>query len=166
VLATSSALVYAGVLAYAAARVPSFAALVAAIGVFGALLLAFVLVRLADDLLPWALAVLGVAYTVSLFVHGAAVDEAAPLVAAGLLLCGELAAWSLDERHAIAAEREVVLRRALALGALVLAGLGGAAAVVAFAASSAGDGLVWTALGAAAAVLVVGVAAQLARRTD
>ena len=152
-------------LAYAAARVPSFAALVAAIGAFGAVLLAFVLVRRTDDLLPWALAVLAVAYTISLFVHGAAVDEAAPLVAAGLLLCGELAAWSLDERYAIAAERAVVLRRALALGALVLAGLGASAAVVAFTASSAGNGLAWTALGAAAAVLVVGVVARLARRT-
>jgi hypothetical protein len=153
------------VLVYAAARVPAFAALVAGIGVFGALLLGFVLVRRTDDLLPWALAMLGVAYTVSLFMHGSAVDEAAPLVAAGLLLCGELAAWSLDERHAIAAEREVVLRRALGLGALVLAGLGAATAVVAFAAWSAGGGLAWTTLGAAAAVVVVGVAAQLVRRT-
>lgn len=152
-------------LAYAAARVPSFAALVAGVGVFGAVLLAFVLVRRVDDLLPWALGMLGVAYTISLYVHGSAVDDAAPLVAAGLLLCGELAAWSLDERHAIAAERDVVLQRALALGALVLAGLGAAAAVVAFAASSAGNGLAWTALGSVAAVLVVGVAAQLVRRT-
>jgi len=158
-------LVYAGVLAYAAARVPSFAALVAAIGVFGALLLVFVLVRRADDLLPWALAVLGVAYTVSLFLHGSAVDEAAPLVAAGLLLCGELAAWSLDERHAIAAERAVVLRRGLGLAALALASLGAAAAVIAFAASSAGGGLAWTTLGAVAAVLVIGVATELVRRT-
>ena len=46
------------------------------VGVFGALLLAFVLVRRMDDLLPWALGMLGVAYTVSLFVHGSAVDEA------------------------------------------------------------------------------------------
>ncbi|HXY82009.1 MAG TPA: hypothetical protein VEH55_11620 [Gaiellaceae bacterium] len=152
-------------LAYAAARVPSLAGLVVAIGLLGALLLAFVLVRRADDLLPWALAVLAVAYTVSLFVHGAAVDQAAPLVAAGLLLCGELAAWSLDERHGMAAERAVVLRRALALGTLVLAGLGASAAVVAFTAASAGNGLAWTAVGAAAAVLVVGTAARLARRT-
>jgi hypothetical protein len=164
-LASSSALVYTGVLAYAAARVPSFAALVAGVGVFGAVLLAFVLVRRVDDLLPWALGMLGVAYTISLYVHGSAVDDAAPLVAAGLLLCGELAAWSLDERHAIAAERDVVLQRGLALGALVLAGLAAAAAVIAFAASSAGDGLAWTALGSVAAVLVVGVAAQLVRRT-
>ena len=58
-----------------------------------------------------------------------------------------------------------MLQRGLALGALVLAGLGAAAAVIAFAASSAGDGLAWTALGSVAAVLVVGLAAQLARRT-
>jgi hypothetical protein len=152
------------VLAYAAARAPNVAALVAGIGAVGAVLLAFVLVRSADELLPWALVFLGGAYAVSLFVHGASVDEGAPLVAAGLLLCGELAAWSLDERHAIAAERDVVLRRAVALAALALAGLGAAAAVIAFAAAPAGGGLGWTVLGAAAAVLVVGLAAQLARR--
>jgi hypothetical protein len=152
------------VLAYAAARAPDVAALVAGIGAVGALLLAFVLVRGVDELLSWALVLLGGAYTVSLLVHGAAVDEGAPLVAAGLLLCGELAAWSLDERHAIAAEREVVLRRAVAVALLALAGLGAAAAVVGFAAAPAGGGLGWTVLGTAAAVLVVGVAAQLARR--
>jgi hypothetical protein len=152
------------VLAYAAARVPDVAALVAGVGAVGALLLAFVLVRGVDELLSWALVLLGGAYTISLFVHGAAVDEGAPLVAAGLLLCGELAAWSLDERHAIAADREVVLRRAVAVALLALAGLGAAAAVVGFSAAPAGGGLGWTVLGAAAAVLVVGVAAQLARR--
>ena len=151
-------------LAYAAARVPNVAALVAGIGAVGAVLLAFVLVRSADELLPWALIFLGGAYAVSLFVHGASVDESAPLVAAGLLLCGELAAWSLDERDAVAAEREVVLRRAVALAALALASLGAAAAVIAFAAAPAGGGLGWTVLGAAAAVLVVGLAARLARR--
>jgi hypothetical protein len=145
--------------------VPAFAGLVVGIGLIGALLLAVVLVRNTDEFLPWALVCLGVAYTVSLFVHGSAVDAGAPLVAAGMLLCGELAAWSLDARHAIAAEREVVLRRALALAALTLAGLGAAAAVIAFAASSFGGGLGWTVLGAVAAVAVVGLAAQLVRRT-
>jgi len=152
------------VLAYATARVSSVAALVAGIGAFGGVLLGLVLVRSAGALLPWALVFLGGAYTVALFVHGAGVDEGAPLVAAGLLLCGELAAWSLDERHAIAAERDVVLRRAVALTVLALAGLAAAAAVVGFAAAPAGGGLGWTMLGAAAAVLVVGIAAQLARR--
>ncbi len=68
--------------------------------------------RRADDVLPWALVLAGVAYAVPLFVRGRGVDEGAPLVAAGLLLCGELAAWSFDERWAIRAERAVVLARA------------------------------------------------------
>ena len=157
-------LVYAGVLAYAAVRVPAYAGVVVGIGLVGALPLAAVLVRSSEEFLPSALVCLGVAYSVSLFAHGSAVDARAPLVAGGMLLCSELAAWSLDARHGIAAERAVVLRRALALAALTLAGLGAAAAVVAFAASSYGGGLGWTVLGAVAAVAVVGLAAQLVRR--
>jgi hypothetical protein len=163
-LATLSVLAYAGVLAYAASRVPTYAGLVAAIGVLGAVLLAFVLARCALEPLPWALLLLGTAYAISLFGHGSGVDEGAPLVAAGALLCGELAAWSIAERQAIAAEPAVVERRAVAVGALVLAGLAVAAIVLALAAAPVGVGLAWTVAGAVAAVLVVGLAAWVGRR--
>ena len=154
---------YAGVLAYAAIREPAFAGLITGIGAVGAVLLGFVLARRMDELLPWALILLGVAYTLSLVVHSHGVDGGAPLVAAGLLVCAELAVWSLDERHAIAAERPVVAGRATALGALIIASIAAAALVVALSLAP-GSGLAWTALGAAASVLVVAVAVRLSQR--
>ncbi len=152
-------------LAWAIARAPAYGGLLVAIGAVGAVLLAVVLRRGSEELLPWALVPPGAAYGVALAAHGGAVDAAAPLVAVGLLLCGELAAWSLDARWAIAAEERVVLRRAGALGALALAGLAAATLVVAIAAAPAGRGLVWTTLGAAAAVAAVGAGVALARRS-
>jgi hypothetical protein len=150
------------VLAYAALREPKIATLVCGIGAIGAVLLAFVLVRRLDDLLPWAVIPLGIAYSVSLLLHGAGVDGGAPLVAAGLLLCAELAAWSIDEEFAIPAERAVVLARASALAALVLGSLVVATVVVSLSLVPA-SGLAWTVLGTAAAVGVVGLAVRLAR---
>jgi len=137
---------------------------VAIVGGAGVPLLALVLWRGTLELLPWALVSPGAAYAVALEAHAASVESAAPLVAAALLLCGELAAWSLDERWAIAAEGPVVRRRAGALGGLVLAGLAAASLLVAVAAAPAGEGLAWTTLGAAAAVGVVAGGAALAQR--
>jgi hypothetical protein len=154
--------VYAGVLAYAAVREPKIAGLVCGIGAIGAVLLIYVLVRMRDDLLAWAVVPLGIAYTVSLVFHGTAVDGGAPLVAAGLLLCAELAAWSVDERFAIRAVRTVTLARASALAALVLGSLVVATLVVALSLVPA-SGLAWTVLGAAASVGVVWLAVRLAR---
>ena len=150
-------------LAYAAGREPKLASIISGIGAVGAVVLALVLVRRMDDLLPWALIPLGIAYTVSLVVHGSGVDGGAPLVAAGLLLCAELAVWSLDEQHAIAAERAVWVARATALGALAAVGVAASGLVVALSLAP-GSGLAWTVLGAAASVLVVGLAVRLARR--
>ena len=165
-LATASALAYAGVLAWAAARSPGLAGLLAALGGLGGVLLLGVLVRGMQELLAWALGTLGVVYAVSLVVAGGGVDDAAPLVATGLLLCGELAAWSLDARWRIAEDETVVRRRALAVGALALAGLAASALVVAVALAPAGRGVAWTTLGAASAVGVVGAAVALLRRGD
>jgi hypothetical protein len=153
------------VLGYACTREPALALLVGGIGAIGGVLLAWVLVRGATDLLVWALLCLGAGYVVAIVVHGSGVDGGAPLVATGLLLCAELATWSLDERHRMAVDRAVVLGRASALGALALGGLVAAALVVGLAAAPGGAGLVWTLLGAGASVLAVGVAARLARRS-
>ena len=139
-LAALSTLAYAGVLAYAVLRKPALAPLTLTIGGLGA-----------------------GAYVLSLLVHGASVDEAAPLVAVVLLVCGELAAWSLDERGHIACERGLQATRAIALAGLALCALGAATLVVALAAVSVGRGLGWTVAGAAAAVLVVALAARLSR---
>ena len=151
-------------LAYATARVPTKAGIVLVVGGIGAALLGLVLWRGLDELLAWSLTLLGIAYTVSLLLHGRGVDGAAPLVAAGLLVCAELAAWSLEERYPVAAETRVVVARLWALAGLVGAGLAASALVVALAAAPAGAGLAWTVLGAAAAVLVVAVASHLVRR--
>ena len=98
----------------------------------------------------------------SLVVHGASVDERAPLVATGLLLGTELASWSLEERNAIAAEPPVCRARIVAPRCSSAAASPVAALVIAVAAAPTARGLVWTVAGAAAAVLAVGLA--VARR--
>ena len=152
-------------MAYAIWRAGGLRGLAAAIGALGAVFLGAVLLRGVQELLSWSLVVLAGAYAVSIGVHGGSVDEAVPLVAVGLLLCGELAAWSLDERVPIDAEPAVVARRATAIAALAGAGLVASAAVVAIAAAPAGNGLAWTGIGAVAAVGAVGIGVVVARRS-
>jgi hypothetical protein len=155
--------VYAGVFAYACARDPRLAPLTLAIGGIGGVLLLFALLRRASDVMPWVIVLLGTAYAIPLFVRGSGIDEGAPLVGAGLLLCSELAAWSFDGRWRIKTERAVVVARGTAVVVLVLAGLGASVLVLGLAAAPIGGGLGWTVLGAAAAVLVVGLVARLSR---
>lgn len=151
-------------IAYAAARVPAIAGIVVGVGLFGAALHALVLWRGIEELLPWSLIVLAIGYTISLLVHGGRVDGAAPLVAVALLLCAELATWSLEERQPVAAERRIVARRVWAVSALGAAGLVASGLVVALSASTSGAGLAWTTLGTVAAVLIVAIATRLVRR--
>jgi hypothetical protein len=162
-LALLSAAVYAGMVAYVSTRQPPIASLLGIVGGLGWLLLCLVLVQRWDELLTWALLLLGATYAVAIAAHGGKIDEAAPLVGAGLLLCGELAAWSIDERLTIPAERAVVASRAVAVALLTLAGLAVSALVVSLAAAPVGGGLGWTFLGAAASVLVVALTVRLAR---
>jgi hypothetical protein len=151
---------YAAVVAYAASRKPPIAIVALALGAMGALMLLAVLVRRIDELLPASLALVGIAYAIEILARGSGVDDGAPLVGVALLLCAELATWSLDERWTIKAERAVVLARGTALAGLALTGLGVGALVLALAAAPVGGGLVWTVLGAAATVLVVAVATR------
>ena len=81
-----------------------------------------------------------------------------------LLLSGELAAWSLDERGRIQADSALVWRRAAAVAALGLAGLTAAAFVVALSAVPSSHGLALTAAGAVAAVGAAGIGVLVARR--
>jgi len=92
------------------------------------------------------------------------VDATAPIVAILLLLCGELAAWSLDERFRIRAEAQLVWRRGAAVIALALAGLVASALLLALSAVPAGHGVLWTALGAAAAIGAAATGVALTRR--
>lgn len=162
-LALLSAAVYAGLVAWVTTRQPPIAPLLGIVGGSGGLLLCLVLVQRWDELLPWAIVVLGVTYAVAIAAGGGKLDETAPLVGAGLLLCSELAAWSIDERLTIGAERAVVVSRAVAVALLTLAGLGVSALVLSLAAAPVGGGLAWTFLGAAASVLVVALTVRLAR---
>jgi hypothetical protein len=153
------------VLAYELVRSSTALPATGALGGTGALLLVLLLVRARPELVPWPPALLGVGYAVELAIRGSRVDEAAPLVAVGLLLCGELAAWSIDERFPVAVEQAVLRARALALGTLAFGSLVLAALVVALAAAPAGSGLAWTVVGAASAVAVVALAVRLARKS-
>lgn len=122
-----------------------------------------------------ALAAGGRGLGVSLFLGGAVyvafvvsdashVDATAPLVAVLLLLCGELTAWSLDERWRMRADAALVWRRGAAVAALALAGLAVSALVVALSAVPANHGLAWTVAGALAAVAAAGTGILVARR--
>lgn len=92
------------------------------------------------------------------------VDGTAPLVAVLLLLCAELAAWSLDERWRMQADASLAWRRGAAVGALALAGLVVSTVVVALSAVPASHGLALTVAGAAAAVAAAGTGIWVARR--
>ena len=103
-------------------------------------------------------------YVAFLVDRGHRIDATAPLVAVLLLLSGELAAWSLDERWPMRAHPALAARRGLAVTALALVGLTAAAFVLALSAVPADHGLAWTAAGAAAAVAAAGTGIWVARR--
>jgi hypothetical protein len=154
---------YGGVLALALARAGSAAEALAPGAALGLALLMLALVRGGGTLGP-ALLLGGATYVAFLVAKHDRVDGAAALVAALLLLCGELTAWSLDERWEIRADRELPWRRGTALGVLALAGLAVAALLVALSAVPASHGLAWTVAGAAAAVGAAGTGVWVARR--
>jgi hypothetical protein len=111
-----------------------------------------------------ALFLAGATYVAAVAAAGGGADGSAPLVAVLLLLCGELAAWSVDERFEIRAEPQVAWRRGVSVTALALAGLAVATLVVALSAVPSSHGLGWTVLGAAAAVGAAGTGIWVARR--
>jgi hypothetical protein len=113
--------------------------------------------------LSWALAAIGAAYVAGVVL---AEGPAATSIAygSGLLLVGELAAWSATLRAVERVDSRVVVRK---LGLLALTGAGGAAAAalaLGAARISLGGGLGTVALGLAAAVAAVGIVAAGARR--
>ncbi len=131
--------------------------------VLGTLLLVAALV-VGDVGLGAALLVAGGTYVAAVTAAGDRIDASAPLVAVLLLLCGELAAWSLDERWEIRTDAALVWRRAGAIAALALAGLAAATLLVALSAVPASHGLGWTVLGAAAAIGAAGTGIWVTRR--
>lgn len=153
---------YGGVVALVIPRASSHALAFLPGAVVGALLLLVTLLLYEQALGP-ALWFGGGTYVAFLAVHPK-IDTAAPLVALLLLLCGELAAWSRDARLPIRRDRQLVWRRALALGALAAGGLAAATLAVALTAVPAAHGLAWTLLGAAAAVAAGATGLLVARR--
>jgi hypothetical protein len=111
-----------------------------------------------------ALFLAGGTYVAAVSGAGGGVDASAPLVAVLLLLSGELAAWSVDERWLIRSEEQLAWRRGAAVTTLALAGLAVAALVVALSAVQPNHGLGWTVLGAVAAVGAAGTGIWVARR--
>lgn len=150
--------------AYVVTRDATAAPATGGIAGLGLLVLAYALVRGREAPVAAALATLGLAYTLALLARGHAVDQGSPIVAAALLLAGELAAWSTAERDAITAERSVWTSRALGVAGLALGGLAIATLVVALSAAPTGRGLGWTTLGAVATVAAIALATVFARR--
>jgi hypothetical protein len=111
-----------------------------------------------------ALFLAGGTYVAAVVSRGHGTAASAPVVATLLLLCGELSAWSLDERWRISPEEPLAWRRGAAVAALTLAGLAVAALVTALSAVPAGHGLLLTVAGAAAAVGAAGTGTWAARR--
>jgi hypothetical protein len=157
VLATA---VYGGVLAWSCVLATRIIPVTLFLGGAGGVLLALMLVRGLDDLLGSALLLLGASYVLGLYVGRHSLDEAAPLVAAALLLCAELATWSLELRFRVALEPALRLARARAVALLVFAGLAASSLVLVVAAAPVGSGLAWAVLGCAAALVAVAVAAR------
>ena len=162
-LAAFSAAAYGGVLAWSCLLSTRVLPLTLFLGGAGALLLGLVLSRGHDELLGSALLLLAAAYVLGLLVGRHSLDQAAPLVGTALLLCAELATWSLEQRFRVALEPALRLQRVRAIGLLAFAGLAAASFVLVVAATSIGGGLAWSMLGSAAAVGAIALAAFVRR---
>ena len=112
-------------------------------------------------LFVWALVLLGADYAVWLELGTHALDQRAPIVGAGLILTAELAFDSL-EPDVGRSESTVVLARGIVLAAVTLGAVGVGALVLAAASIPLTGGVALTALGSAAAALVLGVIRRLA----
>jgi hypothetical protein len=151
------------VVADALARAPSPVAAFVPGAVLGLLLLLTALV-FGGFGLGGALFLAGATYVAAVASAGQSVDASALLVAALLILCGELSAWSLDERLELEAEPALTTRRGVAVATLGLSGLAAAALVVALSSVGPSHGLGWTVLGAAAALAAAGSGIWVAHR--
>ena len=132
-------------------------------GTLGTLLLLGALLFSWPAPIPSAIVLLAAGYAGSLFLGHPQLDVSAPLVAGGLVLVAELAYLALELRPAVVAERGLLLRRSVVIGALALGSTAAGGAVLGAGALPAGGNLAWEAIGVAAAVGVVAVLTRLAR---
>ena len=106
-------------------------------------------------LIPVAAALAGGLYAIELAIADAPLDVAVPAVAAGLLLCTELAYWSLEERTRWHGEAGDGVRRSAFVALLGLAAFLVAASLLALVDAVRARGLALDLLGAVAAVTVL-----------
>lgn len=125
-------------------------------------LLAFGLVSRFASTIPWSIALVGAAYLVGRE-GNPVVDGGAAAVGALLLLSAELASWSIGENPRIEAEASLVVRRALTIGALVIAALLVDVLLLGTAAFSGSSGIVLVVVGVAAAVAAMTLVLRLVR---
>lgn len=138
----------------------------AAPGVAAVLVLALALWRGWAAPVAWGLALLAASYALALSLgpERATIDASAPVVAAALLVVGELAYWSLDLRDPGRWEGPLLARRLAVLGVLALVSLALGSLVVTFTSLGVRGGVALTMMGVAAAVATFAVLAGLARR--
>jgi hypothetical protein len=113
------------------------------------------------SLVPWPLVILGGAYAWSL--GDGAVDQWAPVYAGGVLAIAELVYWSVELRGRAHDAERLTERRAALIAALALATVVAGGLVLAATSLRIGSGIAVDALGAAAAVVALGIVAVLAR---
>ena len=134
-----------------------------AVGTLGGVAVALYVAALAmpwPGVLPWALGLLAVEYLVSLELRQAPLDAAAPAYAAALFLCAELGWLGLEARRG----GRPWPGRALAVGAVALAGAALGALLLLAPAVPLPGGAPLTGLGVLAAVAVAASLAWLGRR--
>lgn len=129
------------------------------------------LVLLAGLALRWsgaltgAIVLLGAQQAVRLAVGTDVLDEWAPLVAGALLLCAELAWWSIEPRIPAWTQRGLALRRLTGVLLMSLLGAGVGAAMLVAAGSSLSGGVPLELVGILAATGAVALLAYIARRS-
>lgn len=114
------------------------------------------------NLIPWAVLATGAGY-VSGREGRDLVDGWAAVVGVSLLLAAELASWSIEHDARVRTERDLVVRRVITLGLLILGALFLNFLLLATAALSGPAGILLAATGVGAAVLAVGIVLRLVR---
>lgn len=136
------------------------------VGLGGAFALLALLVALGGGVssaVAWALAALGGEYAAWLALRDGGVDTRAPLYGAGLLLVAELSYWAIDRRSTARAERQLDVRRAVALLVSLAASIALGTLLLGASSVSIGGGVALEALGVAGAVALLIVVAILVR---
>jgi len=110
----------------------------------------------------WSVALAAAAYAAALALAGGPTDQAAPLVAAGLVIAAEVGQWAVELARPAAVDRGIVPRRAASI--VLLAGAGAAAgAALLLVSHAAAGGIFLTAAGLVAAAAAMVLVTRLAR---